>query len=70
MEKPDLVTTKEAAELLSVSPQTLCNWRTRAKRGEGEEPIKSICLGRKAVRYERKDVMAFLEQQRGKAYDH
>ena len=50
--------TREAAEFLGVSYQTLVNWRAACKG-----PVFIRMCGR-AVRYERADLEAFLEQSK------
>lgn len=54
----ELLTYGELAELLSVSPQTLRNWR---RQGRGPRATK---VGARLVRFHREDVDAWLEQQR------
>lgn len=51
----DLLDESEAATKLSVAVQTLRNWRWR---GEGPRFVK---LGKRAVRYRRGDLDAFVE---------
>ncbi len=51
-----LMTERDAAKLLAVSPRTLFNWR---KRGM----IKAVRLGA-SVRYEVEDLMAFVNSMR------
>lgn len=50
-----LLTTKQAARLLGLSPQTLEKWRTQ---GVGPNFIK---LGNKSVRYSSHAIEAFIE---------
>ena len=52
----DLLTTKQASEILGLHHVTLANWRA-----EGFGP-KFVALGR-AIRYRRDDLEAFVEQQ-------
>ena len=63
MEKTDLpdklLDTKTAAQILGIVPFTLRKWRMN---GEGPSPIK---LGR-TVRYDPRDLKAFIDQGRGK----
>jgi len=51
----DLLNEQEVADLLHVAVNTVRNWRWR---GEGPRAIK---LGKRAVRYRRADVDAFIE---------
>jgi len=51
----DLLNEREVADLLHVAVNTVRNWRWRA---EGPRAIK---LGKRAVRYRRADVEAFIE---------
>jgi len=55
-----LLTTKKAAEYLGMEPGTLENWRYRS---EGPPVVR---LG-KAVRYDLKDLDAWIEEQKGAA---
>lgn len=59
----DLVGEREAAEILSTAVHTLRNWRWR---GEGPRFLK---IGARMVRYQRSDLLAFIEgaQDRGAA---
>lgn len=50
----ELLTTKAAAKYLCVSPQTLEKWRSQ-KRGP-----HFFKLGKKAVRYQKSDLTAFM----------
>lgn len=52
--------TKNLAELLGVTPQTVSNWR---RAGEGPKWTR---LGEKVVRYRKEDVEEFLAQGEGK----
>lgn len=59
----DLVTEKEAAALLSISPETLRAWRTRKTDTSKGPPY--LQRGRwKAVRYHRDDLAQWLNKQR------
>lgn len=51
----DLLDEREVASILAIAVKTLRNWRWR---GEGPRAIK---VGRRAVRYRRADVHAFIE---------
>ena len=53
-----LLTTREAAGVLGVSPGTLQNWRWR---GEGPPIVK---VGAQAVRYAEADLQAFVDSHR------
>ena len=55
--RPKLLTEAEAADYLSVEPQTLCAWRC-TKRYD----LRFIKVGR-LVRYRPEDVEAFLEER-------
>jgi hypothetical protein len=55
-----LVTPKEAAEYLRVKPQALLDWR-RAWSQQGPPYIR---LGPKRIRYDAKDLKAFIQQRR------
>jgi excisionase family DNA binding protein len=57
-ERPELLTEAEAADLLTVSVQTMARWR---KEGEGPPWFR---LGGR-VRYRRDELLSWLEQQRG-----
>ena len=52
-----LMTEKEAAELICYTPRALQNWRLR---GGGPKYVK---IGR-SVRYQRSDVLAFIEERK------
>ncbi len=52
-----LLTERQTAELLNVSPRTLAAWRLRRR---GPRVVK---FGRNSVRYRRGDVLAFIESQ-------
>lgn len=52
----DLLTEREVADRLRVSEKTLQNWRWA-----GEGGPRAIKLGKRAVRYRRADVEAFIE---------
>ena len=55
---PDqLMTEKDVASLICISPRALQNWRLR---GGGPEYIK---IGR-SVRYQRSDVMQFIDERK------
>lgn len=56
LEPGDLLTTEEASAALAVTPRTLANWR--AKR-EGPAFLK---IGKRAVRYRRADLEAFMRR--------
>ena len=56
-----LLTTVEAAEFLSVTPQTLRTWRRPARDNRVRLPF--VRLGR-AVRYRMADLEAFLDDNR------
>ena len=51
----DLLSDREVADLLNIAVKTVQNWRWK---GEGPRAIK---LGKRAVRYRRADVEAFIE---------
>ena len=53
-----LLTTREAARLLGVSPGTLQNWRWR---GEGPPIVK---VGSQAVRYAQRDLDNYVREHR------
>ena len=57
MTNDNLLSTKEAAQLLGLAPGTLRNWRRR-KRGP-----KYIKLSRSLVRYRRKHLEEFLSER-------
>ncbi len=52
-----ILTTKEAAELLRVNPQTLANWRFNQKGPA------YIVVGKKAIRYQLEDLETFIREQ-------
>lgn len=54
----DLLTTEELAEIVKVSPATVRDWR---KKGRGPRALK---IGH-AVRYPRREVVAWIEQTNG-----
>lgn len=51
----DLLTEREVADRLNIAVKTVQNWRWK---GEGPRAVK---LGKRAVRYRRADVEAFIE---------
>ena len=55
--KYERLTSKEAAKFLSVSEQTLSNWRCR------KEGPKYFKLGAKMVRYRLKDLEEWMQQR-------
>jgi excisionase family DNA binding protein len=55
--KYQLITRKEAAQILGTTSGTLANWAHREKMG-----LPYIKIGA-SVRYKLKDVLAFIEQQ-------
>lgn len=55
MEEDELLTTKQAAELLKVSPITLCMWRASASH------LPFVRVGR-FVRYRKADINAWLDK--------
>ncbi|MDA3913117.1 helix-turn-helix domain-containing protein [Oleiagrimonas sp.] len=57
----DLIDERKTAAILSVSVQTLRNWRWR---GDGPRWRK---LGKRVVRYHRADLAAFIEGKAGEA---
>ncbi len=58
-EHPDrLITTKEAAAILAVQPNTLATWRS-----ESRSPVKAIVVGGRAVRYRLSDIQAYIASQ-------
>lgn len=57
----DILTPKEVATGWQLSERTLANWRAK---GEGPRFVK---LGKRAVRYRRVDVEAFIAGDAGKA---
>ena len=59
----DLLTRKEAAELMRLKPETLASWATRRWYSE-ELPI--VYLSPRAVRYRREDVERFITNRVGK----
>lgn len=54
-----LMTEKDVAGLICITPRALQNWRLR---GGGPEYVK---IGR-SVRYQRRDVMKFIEERKRK----
>jgi excisionase family DNA binding protein len=54
----DLLTEAEAAEFLGLEPKTLAIWRSTKRY-----PLPYIKVGR-LVRYQRSDLLAFLESRR------
>lgn len=54
-----LLTAKEVADFLGLSVRTLATWRVR--RSDGPPFIK---LGGRAIRYDRSDLEAWIEDQR------
>jgi predicted DNA-binding transcriptional regulator AlpA len=61
MPAPRLLTTEAAAEYLSLEPGTLENWRYK---GTGPPVTR---LGGRAVRYDIKDLDAWVDAQKGAA---
>lgn len=57
----DLITSKQAAELLHRSTGTLRNWRSQ---GKGPSPIRLSDKPNGAVLYVRSEVIAFIEAHR------
>ena len=55
--RPKLLTEAEAADYLSVEPQTLCSWRCTRRYN-----LPFIKVGR-LVRYREEDIEAFLEER-------
>ena len=55
----ELLSPEEAAKILGVTTGTLSVWRS-AKR----YPLGYVKLGRRAIRYRREDLMAFIEAGR------
>ena len=53
-----IITRKEAAEILGLSPQTLAKWAMTGKN------LPVIKLGNRTVRYLYADVMSFIESRR------
>lgn len=58
----DYVSTDEAARILGVSRQTLCNWRWR-----GDEGPRFHKIGSRMVRYHRAELAAFAAGASSKA---
>ena len=58
MDDPVLLTTREAAALLHCSQRTV--WTLTAPRG----PIPAIRITPRVVRYEREDLIEFLEEKK------
>jgi predicted site-specific integrase-resolvase len=56
---PKLLTRQEAAEFLSIRPQTLAVWSTT-----GRYALPIVKVGR-SVRYQLSDLQAFIESRRG-----
>ncbi|MEO1242503.1 MAG: helix-turn-helix domain-containing protein [Pseudomonadota bacterium] len=54
----DLLTEREAAQYLGVSPRTLSNWRVRSNDGPRYHKLSS-----RAVRYRRADLEDWLEDR-------
>jgi excisionase family DNA binding protein len=57
----DYVSTDEAARILGVSRQTLCNWRWR-----GDSALRFHKIGARLVRYHRADLASFAAGESGK----
>lgn len=58
-QNPDtLITTKQAAELLAIRPNTLATWRS-----ENRSPVPHVQVGARAVRYRLGDVWAYIRSQ-------
>lgn len=57
MDKPNLLTSEEAADYICVATDTLAVWRCT-----GRYDIPYIKIGRK-VRYNEQDLLAFIEQR-------
>jgi hypothetical protein len=55
--KPDLLSRKEAAEFLSITPGLLAGWTCK---GVGPKYIKLGDLRNSPIRYERQELMKFL----------
>ena len=62
MKQPELMTAKEVAEALRVTPTTLSIWRRTAPND-----LKFVRLGGRAIRYRRIDVEAFIEGRLSRA---
>ena len=60
----DLLTRKEAAELLLLKPQTLATWATK---GWYSTELPVVRLSRSATRYRREDVERFIASRTGKS---
>lgn len=60
----DLLTRKEAAELLLLKPQTMATWATK---GWYSKELPVVRLSSRCVRYRRADVEKFIETQAGRA---
>jgi predicted DNA-binding transcriptional regulator AlpA len=58
IEDDDLITTKEAAAMLHMSPATLDTWRCRGKRD-----LPFIKLSAKIIRYRVGDVREFIKSR-------
>jgi hypothetical protein len=58
----DYVSTDEAARILGVSRQTMCNWRWRGDCGPRFHKI-----GARLIRYHRADLASFAAGESGKA---
>ncbi|MEP6342087.1 MAG: helix-turn-helix domain-containing protein [Maricaulaceae bacterium] len=55
-----LLTEKEAAELICYTPRALQNWRLR---GGGPEYVK---VSARSIRYQRRDVLNWIEERKRK----
>ena len=60
----DLLTRKEAAEILRVKPNTLAVW---AVKGWYADELPTVRLSRTAIRYRRADVERFIASRAGAA---
>lgn len=59
----DLLTRKEAADLMRLKPETLASW---AARRSYTEELPLVYLSPRAVRYRREDVERFIARRIGK----
>ncbi len=60
--QPELVTEREAARYLGLSPATLMKQRSTGAREGHIPPIPYVKLGRRAIRYRLSDLRAYAEK--------
>ena len=59
-----LLTSKQAAEYLGLSPETLNQWRSKLKTTGVQQGPKYVKLAAKAVRYHQDDLDAWVKERK------